>query len=278
MRSVLIAKFFISCLLAASSSSSLAGKILTGPNTQLNSAYDFQSLACNDQLLPNRLVIIGGISAESVRPKDGSDQLDKQMAAIRSYVESKGGSLLEKERLRAARNPEKSNDAQSKFPFMQVQRIEAEFPLATNVDDAIEKLLKLGMDRYGKDAGIDAYSGREYKNLSFYRIAKQDEILSDLVSRCMRKEVQKICLEDSKDLCQGKVKIQSALIQTEPFSNRDGYKNAQHISIIDNATSLKHEAIESLGSQPIRLHLTINVTLARTATSEVDVSNKKAGE
>ena len=43
------------------------------------------------------------------------------------------------------------------------------FLYITELDETIEKLLKLGMDRYGRDAGIDAYSGRDYKDLSFYR-------------------------------------------------------------------------------------------------------------
>jgi|GEM_PF-1638150 len=280
MRPVSIVRCLMSCLLAASSFSSLAGKILTVPVTQNNPAYDFHSLTCSDQLLPNRLVISGGISAESVRPKDGSDQLDKQMAAIRTYVESKGGNLLEKERLRAARNPERSNDAQTKFPFIQVQRIEAEFPLTANADEAIEKLLKLGMDRYGRDAGIDAYSGRDYKNLSFYRISKQDEMLADMISRCVRKEVQKICPQDSKDLCKSKVNIQTAVIQTEAFNNRDGYKNVQHVSIIENSMQLHQDALESLGSQAIHLRLIIGIAVAPSVASDggANITNKKASE
>lgn len=253
-------------------------KILAIPATPNIPAYDFHCLTCSDQLFPNRLVISGGVSAESVRPKDGSDQLEKQMAAIRTYVESKGGSLLEKERLRAACNPEKANDAQTKFPFIQVQRIEAEFPLSANADEVIEKLLKLGMDRYGKDAGIDAYSSREYKILSFYRFTKQDAMLNDLVLRCIQKEAQKICPQDSKAICKGKVNAQSASIQTEPFSNRNGYINAQHISIIENGTQLNTDAIESLGSQPINLRLTIGVTVARSTATDADVSVKKSTE
>lgn len=278
MHPLAIAKCLIFCFLVANSFSSFAEKILAIPATPNIPAYDFHSLTCSDQLLPNRLVISGGDSAESIRPKDGSDQLDEQMAAIRAYVESKGGNLLEKERLRATRNPEKANDAQTKFPFIQVQRIEAEFPLAANADDAIEKLLKLGMDRYGKDAGIDAYSSREYKNLSFYRITKQDAMLNDLVLRYIQKEVQKICPQDNKAICKGKVNAQSASIQTEPFSNRDGYKNAQHISIIENGTQLNTDAIESLGSQSINLRLTIGVTVARSTATDADVSVKKSAE
>ncbi|MFZ6870489.1 hypothetical protein ACO0LF_00285 [Undibacterium sp. Di27W] len=280
MRPAYIVKCLISSLLAASTFSSFAGVITLTPNAQINSAYDFQSLTCSDQLLPNRLVISGGVSAESIRPKDGSDQLDKQMAAIRTYVESKGGNLLEKEKLRAARNLEKSSDVQSKFPYIQVQRIEAEFPLTANADEAIEKLLKLGMDRYGRDAGIDAYSGRDYKNLSFYRIGKQDEVLADMVSQCVRKEVQKICPQDSKNHCKDKINIQTAVIQTEAFSNRDGYKNAQHISIIENGIQLHPEAIESLGSLAIRLRLIVGIAVAHGATIDGDTSatNKKASE
>ena len=273
-----VAKYLIFCLLVANSFSSFAEKSLVRTALHSNPAYDFHSLTCSDQLLPNRLVISGGVSAESVRPKDGSDQLEKQMAAIRTYVESKGGNLLEKERLRAARNPEKANDAQTKFPFIQVQRIEAEFPLSANADEAIEKLLKLGMDRYGKDAGIDTYSSRDYKNLSFYRFTKQDAMLNDLVLRCIQKEMQKICPQDSKDICKGKVNTQTASIHAEPFSNRDGYKNAQHISIIENGSQLNTDAIESLGSHPIRLRLTVGVTVARSIATQADVSTRKASE
>ena len=60
---------------------------------------------CATTIKPELLVVSGGLSAESVRPKDGSDAIDKQLAAIRAFVASKGGKLLERERLRAARNP-----------------------------------------------------------------------------------------------------------------------------------------------------------------------------
>ena len=256
-------------IFACTADSNAQQKISIGPGhiaVADNQTEAFQ-ISCSDSLPVNRLVISGGVSAESVSPKDSSEQLNKQLAAMRSFVESKGGKLMEKERLRSARNPEKSSDGSSKQPLIQMQRIEAEFPLSVNIDEAIERLLKLGMDRYGKEAGVDAHTARDYRNLTTYRIAKQEEALSTAVSRCLQQEAARFCPATPVEQCLSKIKLQSAYIRTETISTRDVYRGAQHIVLIENGNPQIQETIEPLGAQNIRIQVQIHGLLAGPAAS-----------
>lgn len=278
MKKIAFRFFALAMFAGLCTSYSFAEKIQTEQGLQITSgpipkpgmseeAYSGFNISCDEQLQPNRVVISGGLSAESISPKDGSTQLEKQMSAIRAYVESKGGIFIEKERLRAARNPEKANDGSMKMPYIQVQRIEAEFPINAHLDELIEKLFKLGLDRYGKDAGIDAYSSREYKNISFYRIAKQDEQLAAAVSRCMHKEAPTTCPNLAPESCVAKMKLVSAYAQTGSIVTAEAYRNTLHLLLIKQSVPQKVEPIETIGTQSITLQMTIDGRIAREATN-----------
>jgi hypothetical protein len=233
---------------------------------------DVKTLNCTETIKPDRLVISGGISAESVRPKQASDQIDLQLNAIRTYVKSKNGVLLEKERLRAARNPERERDSAAKLPFIQVQRFEAEFPLSVDVDDVLERLLKMGMDRYGKDANIDSYASREYKVLTSSRFSSLGEDLKAIRTRCIHKAAKQLCGEEKADACAKAMTIYSSSAQTEPVASRDGYKRSFNPAIADDPDSrpFDTEPLEPISANPCRVTVSVNVKLPPAT-----VSNKK---
>jgi len=215
---------------------------------------------CSDTIRPDRLVVSGGLSAESVRPKDGSDQIEKQLAAMRSYVQGKGGKLIERERLRAARNPQQERDGAAKMPFIQVQRIEAEFPLTVDIDDILERLLKMGMDRYGKDTSVEGHGSRDFKVLTSYRFTALEETMRVLLTRCVREEAQKACGPARADACVQGANVFNAYAQTEPVANRDGHKRAQMLRVPGvGGTSGEPESLEPLSAAPLRVRLTLNV-------------------
>jgi hypothetical protein len=242
-------------------STNLSVEDATGKITAAASLY--QQPECVETLKPDRLVISGGASAESVRPKDGSDQLDKTLAAMRTYVQSKNGKLIERERLRAARNAEqeRNRDNTPRMPFMQVQRFEAEFPVNADVDEALERLLKLGMDRYGKDAGLDAHQGRDYKQLTSYRFTTLDESLRGALAACVREAARSTCGAGRAQACVDGAKVLSAYAQTETVATRDGYRRTLNLRVPGvGGSSGESDALEPLSANPVRVRLVISVT------------------
>ncbi len=224
---------------------------------------------CSGTIKPDRLVVSGGVSAESVRPKDGSEQIGKQLVAIRSYVDGKGGKLIERERLRAARNPQQEREAAARMPFIQLQRIEAEFPLTIDVDEVLERLLKLGMDRYGKDAAIEGHSSREFKVLTSYRFTNLEESMRALLSRCIRVEAQKLCGPSRVDACVEAANVFSGYAQTEPVAGRDGYRRARTIRVPGiGGASGEPEALEPLSAEPVGVRLNLMLAFPPAAGRE----------
>jgi hypothetical protein len=218
---------------------------------------------CVETLKPDRLVISGGASAESVRPKDGSDQLDKTLAAMRMYVQGKNGKLIERERLRAARNAEqeRNRDNTPRLPFMQVQRFEAEFPVNADVDEALERLLKLGMDRYGKDAGLNAHQSRDYKQLTSYRFTNLDESLRGALAACVREAARNTCGAGRAQACVDGAKVLSAYAQTETVATRDGYRRTMNLRVPGvGGSGGEGDALEPLSANPVRVRLVVSVT------------------
>ncbi len=108
---------------------------------------------CEGALAPDLAVIVGGITAESLKPLEAKAQLDKQLAEIERYISSKGGTVLLLETVRAIRQRQQGSrrqDKETELPFILVQRLEFRFPRSVGIDEILERLLQLGFDRYGR--------------------------------------------------------------------------------------------------------------------------------
>jgi hypothetical protein len=104
---------------------------------------------CTAEIAPDRAVIVGGVSSSAVQPEDAVAQLDKQIAAIRTYVADNHGHLELLERVRTLKNPPPQNRIDNEPPFQVVQRLQAEFPANAPVDAILQKFIELGLDRFG---------------------------------------------------------------------------------------------------------------------------------
>jgi hypothetical protein len=224
-------------------------------------------LSCAENWKPDLVVVSGAISARSVRPKDAAEQIDKQLAAIRAFVQGRGGKLNELERLRAARNPEPERSERrdnDKMPFLQVQKIEAEFPTSVDIDDALERLFKLGLDQYGKDIRVDSYDrSREFRSLTTYRIKGLPERLTQLLEACARADSQKLCGEASVKQCMANLQWTNVHAKTSVIETPSGGRSAQTLAIPGRSESYygDSERFETLGANAIRFTLSGYVTL-----------------
>ncbi len=152
--------------------------------------------SCEEQIAPDQLVIAGGVSAQSISPAQAGAQIDLRINAIRALVTTKQGVLVLQDRLRAARNPDQRErkPGDEFMPFLQIQRFEAVLPVQSDIDQVLELLFKLGMDRYGKNVRIDDYSDRNFAALTQYRFSALKPKLDAFVARCRASKLRAICL------------------------------------------------------------------------------------
>ena len=87
---------------------------------------------------------------QGIKPLDAADNLDKQLDAIRKYVEENHGKLILLERVRTLKNPAPNGSSDTAQPFEIVQRLHVELPVSAPVDAVLQHLLELGLDRFGE--------------------------------------------------------------------------------------------------------------------------------
>lgn len=149
---------------------------------------------CEGEVRPDRMVIVGGMSAQSLKPATAKTQLDRQIEAVRQYVISKDGKLILLETLRAVQPAARpsSTDNTAAQPFTLMQGLEAEFPLSDAIDTILERLLQLGLDRYGKQIRIDAHSSGP-SVMVYYRFSDLRSRLEQLHAACGQRLAAQWC-------------------------------------------------------------------------------------
>ena len=114
---------------------------------------------CNMEVSPDQALIVGGISSSGLQPEDAVNQLEKQLASVRAYLSEKHGDLQLMERVRTLKNPQPGR-TDNEPPFLVVQRLQVKLPANAPVDAILQKLIELGLDRFG-DNLLNAANRRE---------------------------------------------------------------------------------------------------------------------
>src|ERR1700730_5916169 len=105
---------------------------------------------CSVEVRPDAAVIVGGVAAGGFQPVEAVDKLEKQLALVRGYLDGNRGQLQLLERVRTLRNsPARLQDTEP--PFQVVQRLRAELPVNAPIDQILQRLIELGLDRFGDD-------------------------------------------------------------------------------------------------------------------------------
>ncbi|MEE9158513.1 MAG: SIMPL domain-containing protein [Gammaproteobacteria bacterium] len=150
---------------------------------------------CEGTLAPDLAVIVGGITAESLKPLEAKAQLDKQLAEIKRYISSKGGTVSLLETVRAIRQRQQGSrrqDKEKELPFILVQRLEFKFPRGVGIDEILERLLQLGFDRYGR-AIRPQRGGYGPQVVVYYRFTNAENTLERIYRRCKQEAVKNWC-------------------------------------------------------------------------------------
>ena len=147
------------------------------------------SAECRASIRPMATVIVAGMSAEGIKPAGVQEQLDRQLAAVEELVKGHQGTLRRLERLRAVRSPA---EQVQKAPFVALQRLEIELPVAAPLDAILDKLLLLGVDRFGSEIRLDE-ADRGAKLVALYRFDRLEEQLQDIQDGCRREAFRLWC-------------------------------------------------------------------------------------
>jgi hypothetical protein len=229
------------------------GKREAVPAEGENYAYIVRSLnqtmtaACSGDVRPDRAVVVGGVTAESVKPSEAKEKIEKQLQAIQTYASQQGGKVHLMERVRAVRgNPRDArNPKMEELPFVVIQRLELDFPLEIDIDSVLERLLQLGLDRYGRNVR-PTYRGNTPTVVVHYRFSHLAEKLKSIHQQCKTRALQQWC---------------ELMLQSQPVLREQGMISPIQISYPWNESQLS--TIELVGDVPLRLHGTITVKLPR---------------
>ncbi len=150
---------------------------------------------CATEVSPDQAVIVGGVSSSALKPEDAVNQLEKQLASMRAYLSEKHGELQLMERVRTLKNPQQGRE-ESEPPFQVVQRLQIKLPADAPVDAILQKLIELGLDRFGEN--VLNNSNRREAVIRF-RIGDLDAKLKELQQRCTVNAWKQWCSTQASD-------------------------------------------------------------------------------
>jgi len=137
--------------------------------------------SCAVTVVPDRAVVLGGVAADAMLPLPAIEQLDKQLEAIRGLVAEHHGTLELLERVRTVKAPS-TGAREPELPFQVVQRLQATFPAKAPVDAILQRMIEMGLDRFGDAVLSTDGSGRQ--TAVRFRVTNLDARLDALRQRC----------------------------------------------------------------------------------------------
>ena len=187
---------------------------------------------CTGEARPDRVVITGTMTADAASPTDAQAQLDGKLAELRKYVESEQGRLGLLERVRAAGTTSgvRNSRGHEVLPFLALQRLEVEFPATIDIDAAFERVLHLGMDRFGSNIRVDRVD-RNRRVVVLYRFSALGEELDRIHGRCRAQAIARWCSAEGMDLAvcalpaaerDARVKTRTLTLRTQQLLNERG--------------------------------------------------------
>jgi hypothetical protein len=242
--------------------------LLTPAFAQIGQVYPSRVVSitgdCEAELRPATAVVSGGVAVSALKPSSAVGQLDKQMALIRDYAQQNRGKLKELERVRMV-HTEGSVNGQPRDPSFQLaQRIRAEFPADAPMESILERLMELGLDRFGNN--MSPAESRQSIVVIHYEIANFDEQLKQIRDRCTVEAWKHWCVSaGAKSLsCKSgdpeSLQLQSLTLRsTEKLMRGEGPTDYYRVNIAAYQSGQPISPPELLGNVPV--HLVGNIIL-----------------
>lgn len=230
-------------------------RVEVGPAVPLQ----FMSADCAGEVRPDRVVIVGGMTVESLKPVEAQERLDRQLAELRKFVIAQNGSVNLLERVRAARAAGgHGGNRPEALPFLALQRLEIEFPAAVAIDALLERVLQFGLDRFGSSIRTDYVDGNRQVAVR-YRFSALHTALDSIHRQCRIEAVNRWCAGEgaAAGVCalsagerDALVRTHSLILQTQPLLTEHGGVTRLHLNYPWQAAQLA--SVEPLGDLTVR--------------------------
>lgn len=213
------------------------------------------------EVSPDKALIVGGVSSAALKPSEAVERLDKQLALMRSYVAEKHGELQLMERVRSVKNPQPGRDP-GEPPFEVTQRLQVTFPADAPVDAILEKLIELGLDRFG-DNVLNNTNRREV--VVRFHVSDFDVKMSEFEKRCTAEAWKQWCASaDSGKACASQTPPATLEVQAFNMRSKESLMRPDGISTPWqwNSNRGQHSPVppDLLGNVTVHLEGTINLT------------------
>lgn len=156
--------------------------------------------ACSTDLRPEKVFVLGGVSASGLKPADVAAQLDRQMEVFARAVQDAHGILVRLERVRAISTNRTSNEQRAPL-FQIVQRVRAEFSADAPVDFILNQLLLIGLDRFGDS--LENNSGRQVSMPVRYAFRDFQAEMQAFRNKCRMQAEKQFCDERPEQCTDG---------------------------------------------------------------------------
>lgn len=220
---------------------------------------------CTMDVAPDQAMIVGGVSSSGLEPEDAVGQLDKQLASMRSYIAEKHGELQLMERARTLKNPLPGGRADVEPPFQVIQRLQVKLPAAAPVDEILQKLIELGLNRFG-DNVLNNSNRREA--VIRFRVSDLDAKIREMQQQCTADGWKQFCSMPASDgICTSEkppadIDLQNFTIRSkEPLMRPDGATAAWQLNV--NRAQRSTEPPDLLGNVTVHLEGNILLTYRR---------------
>jgi Protein of unknown function (DUF541) len=167
-------------LLTGAASQAPAQRVAWQSDVYPRPAYQISG-TCSMEMSPDRAVIVGGVSSSALKPTDAIDQLEKQLDLMKDYAKQQHGDIQLLERVRTLKTPQPGRE-DTELPFQVIQRLQITFPANAPVDAILDKLIGLGLDRFGENI-FNNYGNRREAVVRF-RVSNFDAKMEDFQQHC----------------------------------------------------------------------------------------------
>ena len=216
---------------------------------------------CAMAAAPDIAVISGGIASAALKPIDAVAQLDKHLGIIQAYLEEAHGRLRLMERVRTLMNPS-SNPNERELPFQVVQRLYAEFPADAPVDAIMQRLIELGLDRFGDN--VLNSGGSRRSAVIVFRFDDFDAKLRDLEKQCVADAWKQWCVAQTSacpsEQPPAQLQLQFFTVRSTERLLRPDSGGAQYWQFTYTPAQRSAEPLEMLGNVVVHFRGTITLT------------------
>jgi hypothetical protein len=210
--------------------------------------------ACRLELRPDIAVVSGAMTAQSLKPAQAAEQLARQLEAVRRYAVEVGGRLILAERVRAMRSLPRERTDPPVQPFLLLQRLEVELPADAPIDTVLERLLQFGLDRFGRNVGIE-YVDQNPRVVVRYRFSRLAAELDLMHARCRRDAFSSWCARQGAQapaLCAApweqadpRLTTRSLMLLSQPLLNEHG--TSAPLQLVYPWSAAQISAVETIG-------------------------------